>query len=180
MTAQISLSYRNPLKSRFGEAFLKSVPASPGVYFFLDEGGDPLYIGKSDCLRKRVRGYASAKPGRVAEHTLEMLELASRVEWELHATGAQALAREAELIRLMRPPFNIAGIEAVPYVYVGVKPGRPRGACARWVDFRVSRAPLGAGFATYGCFRRRREAKAGYTALLRLFFASSRADERFH
>lgn len=177
---KISLGYQNPLKARFAEEFFREVPSQPGVYFFLDEEGDILYVGKSDCLRKRLRSYSTAKPGLVPEHTLEMLELTARVRWELASSGASALAREADLIRLLRPPFNIAGTEPLAYVYIGMRTRTTKRAEFRVVDFRVSRQVLSEEFVTYGCFRHRGKAKAGYTALLRLLFVASCERDRVH
>lgn len=176
----ISLGYTNPFRSRFSEEFFKTLPAQPGVYFFLDAGGEPLYIGKADHLRKRLLQYASAKPGQVKEHTLEMLELASEVKWELFETGAEALAREGDLLRAVKPPFNVAGTHAVPYLFFGTKVSNETDKLGyKPTEFRLSYSKLGTDFKSYGCFHRRGKAKAAYSALLRLLFASTCSRERF-
>ena len=42
---------------------LGSIPDAPGVYEFLGDQGEVLYIGKSKCLRKRVHSYFTPNPG---------------------------------------------------------------------------------------------------------------------
>jgi len=42
------------------EPTLKSLPAKPGVYLFLDAAGQVLYVGKAKSLRPRVRSYFQA------------------------------------------------------------------------------------------------------------------------
>lgn len=187
---RLSLSYENPLRVRFGEDYFKRIPRDPGVYVFLDARGEPLYIGKADCLRKRLMSYQAAKPGRVQDHILEMIELARGIRWELHESGERALQRESELIRAVRPPFNIAGAFSAPSLFWGVRFGslgksRPSGAPSSGgglvpVDFRLSHAEIGDGHTTYGCFQARGKTKAGYSALLRLLFVSVCERERYH
>lgn len=171
-----SFSYANPLKKRFGDEYFRSLPSIPGVYFFMGEGGAHLYIGKAADLKKRLASYLRAKPGRAADHTLEMLELAREIRIERHASGDEALAREAELIRAIRPPFNIAGTDPVPYLYVGIRTSGDE------VDFRLThrRELFAGGFKWYGCYKNRGRVKAGYSALLRLFFAANCRRPRFH
>ena len=176
---QISLSYVNPIKARFGDEFFSQIPTESGVYYFLDADDAPLYIGKADSLRKRLRQYATAKPGQVREHTLEMLEMAERITWELTPDGTHALVREGELLRVLKPPFNILGVEAVPYIYIGTRVGMRDAKGDYKIDFRLSYSPLPRAFKSYGCFKNRGKAKAGYSALLRLLYASTCTRERF-
>ncbi len=173
--------YLNPLRERYDDAFFRALPRNPGVYFFLGEDGEPLYIGKADCLKKRLMSYRLARPGTVPDHTLEMLEMAVTIRWELHPTGKDALRRESDLLRSIRPPFNIAGTDAIEYLMLGLK--HPRGMRSLpgnvRVEFRLSHRELPPEFSVFGRFQHRGKTKAGYTALLRLFFASVYAKERF-
>ncbi len=177
---QISFGYENPLKVKFGETFFKDLPNVPGVYFFLNEKCAPLYIGKADNLHKRLMSYQAAKPGTMPEHILEMLELASDIRWEQHESGAAALTRESELIQIVRPPYNIAGTDPISYLFLGTRIGEIKTSETVSVDFRLSRMKIKEGFSNYGCFRPRGKVKAGYSALLRLFYASLCPRERFH
>ncbi|MEO5970513.1 MAG: GIY-YIG nuclease family protein [Bdellovibrionia bacterium] len=183
-------SYENPLRRRFDEAFVKNLPQQPGVYFFLDEKKNPLYIGKADQLKKRLSSYWLAKPGKVADHTLEMLELVADVQWEIHHSGKLALRREADLIRAFKPPYNIAGTEPVPYLYIGLKYPNLTNSIAskqartehpsRIIDFRLSHHPVEEGYQLFGCYMHRGKVKAGYSALLRLLHVSVIEKDRYN
>ena len=173
-----NFTYENPLRRRFNKTFLKNLPQKSGVYFFLDGNKKVLYIGKADRLKKRLNSYWLAKPGTVADHTLEMLEFVEDLKWEIHPTGQLALKRECDLIRALKPPYNIAGTDPAPYLYIGLKypalhegkyPQLSRtGEIYRIVDFRLTHHPLQEGFRLFGCFKHRGQVKAGYSALLRL------------
>ncbi|WP_423924939.1 hypothetical protein [Candidatus Palauibacter sp.] len=86
---------------------MPDLPASPGVYVFVDAYGHPLYVGKSVNLRRRVRGYFYSG-GPSNERLAEMLRIARGVE--THPTGSDLEARlvEAERILGQRPPYNKA------------------------------------------------------------------------
>jgi hypothetical protein len=167
------------LHERFGEDFFTKLPKAPGVYFFLDERGDPLYIGKADSLKNRLSSYRRARPGGVPDHTLEMIELARDLRWEIHSSGPEALRREAELLEALRPPFNIAGTAPV-YLVLGLKPAPclNKNRASRLVDFRLSHFPFDEGYTLFGCFRAKRRVRRGYGALLRLLSAATGDQER--
>ena len=84
----------------------EDLPAAPGIYRFLGERGELLYIGKSVNLRRRVRGYfyGGGPKGRLAD----LAVLARGVEH--HRTGSDLEARllEARAILEHRPRFNRA------------------------------------------------------------------------
>jgi predicted GIY-YIG superfamily endonuclease len=188
--------YLNPLrdpnrkgerKRLFDDEFFKNIPARPGVYFFLNRERGLLYIGKADDLKKRIMSYRNAKPGSVADHTLEMLELIEEIRWELHSSGKKALIREAELLHALRPPYNIVGTEPDPYLFLGFRVRESRNSSLTRVEFRLSYLPISQPadqdkptFQVYGCFKHRAKVKAGYLALLRLFHVSCNPEVRMH
>jgi excinuclease ABC subunit C len=181
---EISHGYQNPLADLWDKTFFHSLPLDPGVYFFLDKRGEPLYIGKANQLKKRLQSYANAKPGRVGEHILEMLEHVRNLRWEIHESGEAALIRESELIRAYRPPFNIIGTEPVPYLYCGLRIVERSEPLAP-VEFRLTHRDPEDGDAEaedlslFGCFPHRGKTKLGYSALLRLLFAATCRRDRF-
>src|SRR5690606_15838471 len=63
----------NPLRTRLGEVFFKSVPASPGVYLMRDRSGNVLYVGMSQSLRERLRSYCYLNAGNTSRRRLRML-----------------------------------------------------------------------------------------------------------
>ncbi|MFG1944690.1 DEDD exonuclease domain-containing protein [Nonomuraea sp. NPDC048826] len=82
----------------------ESVPHAPGVYFFEDERGEILYIGKSTNLRNRVRSYFTASETR--PRIREMIGIADRVRHIVCATGLEAEVRELRLIGGAKPRYN--------------------------------------------------------------------------
>jgi excinuclease ABC subunit C len=87
------------------ENALATIPPDPGVYRMLDGKGDALYVGKARCLRKRVASYA--QPARLSERLRRMIAETVSVEVVTTHTEAEALLLEANLIKRLKPRFNI-------------------------------------------------------------------------
>lgn len=174
----ISFGFENPLKIRFGDEYFKNLPKDPGVYTFLDRHGVPLYIGKADNLKRRLMSYQAAKPGQATDHILEMIEHAVDLRFEVFKCGTDALKRESELIRSVRPRYNVALNYDVNYLYVGFRTNAVSASASK-LEFRLSHMDIHEGFTSFGCFRHRGKVKAGYSALLRLIFAAHCPRERF-
>lgn len=84
---------------------IDDLPATPGVYFFLDSKGKPLYIGKAINIRKRVFQHFDRKRGKTA---LQLEKVAS-VKYEETGNEFISLLREAEAIQHYWPEWNKAG-----------------------------------------------------------------------
>ncbi len=113
MTAASSPS-RDGLESR-----LPRVPHDPGVYRFLGEGGEVLYVGKAKDLRKRVASYFSR--GRTPHgRTGEMLAQARDLDWVVTATESEALLLEDNFIKEARPPYNLRLRDDKSYPYIEI------------------------------------------------------------
>lgn len=82
-------------------ASIDALPAAPGVYFFRDRAGQPLYIGKSINIRSRVLAHL-----RTAEETA-MLAATRRIDFQRTAGEIGALLLESQLIKLHQPPYNV-------------------------------------------------------------------------
>ena len=78
------------------------LPAEPGVYQFL-AGETTLYVGKAVDLRSRVRSYADPRSERIRQ----MRERAETVDVAVTDTETQALLLEANLIKRLRPRYNV-------------------------------------------------------------------------
>jgi excinuclease ABC subunit C len=87
------------------EAALATLPLSPGVYRMLDAAGDALYVGKARSLKKRVASYIQS--GRLDERLRRMVSETCAVEVVTTHTEAEALLLEANLIKRLKPRFNI-------------------------------------------------------------------------
>ena len=80
----------------------KDLPTEPGVYQFRS-GETTLYVGKAVDLRDRVPSYADPRSGRIRG----MVERADRIEFAVTDTETQALLLEANLIKRLRPRYNV-------------------------------------------------------------------------
>ncbi|MDF1486841.1 DEDD exonuclease domain-containing protein [Tessaracoccus caeni] len=87
------------------------LPEKAGVYYFVHESADPhkpktevLYVGKSKCLRRRVRSYFTAAETRPRIH--EMVRVATGVRYVECATELEADVRELRMIAAWAPRYN--------------------------------------------------------------------------
>ncbi len=87
------------------EQALQTMPLSPGVYRMLDARGEALYVGKAKSLRKRVYSYTQI--GRLNERLRRMVSETVTMEIVTTHTEAEALLLEANLIKRLKPRFNI-------------------------------------------------------------------------
>lgn len=81
-----------------------SLPSAPGVYVFKDERGEPLYIGTSIDIKRRVRNYFTASEQRT--RMAEMVRLATSVTPIVCHTTLEAQVRELRLIAEHKPRYN--------------------------------------------------------------------------
>ncbi|MGA9866439.1 MAG: excinuclease ABC subunit UvrC [Acetobacteraceae bacterium] len=81
------------------------MPTGPGVYRMLDAKGEALYVGKARNLKRRVVAYTQI--GRLAERLRRMVTETVSMEVVTTHTEAEALLLEANLIKRMKPRFNI-------------------------------------------------------------------------
>lgn len=98
-----------PLVERLGREFFLNAPRCPGVYVMRDAADAPVYVGKAKNLRQRLAAYRVANPERMPRRHLRLLRTVRRIEFEECPDGPTALAREAQLLRSLRPRFNRAG-----------------------------------------------------------------------
>jgi excinuclease ABC subunit C len=87
------------------ERALATMPQSPGVYRMLDGRGEALYVGKARSLKKRVVSYTQV--ARLPERLRRMVAETISMEIVTTHTEAEALLLEANLIKRLKPRFNI-------------------------------------------------------------------------
>jgi len=87
------------------EAALATLPLSPGVYRMLDARGDALYVGKARALKRRVVAYTQV--ARLPERLRRMVSETVAMEIVTTHTEAEALLLEANLIKRLKPRYNI-------------------------------------------------------------------------
>lgn len=99
---------------RLGGDFFRQLPEQPGVYLMRDANDTILYVGKAKNLRKRLATYRVANPDRLPRRHLRLLRSVTRIEIQECPDELGALAREADLLRTVRPRFNRAGTWPAP------------------------------------------------------------------
>ena len=88
------------------ENAVRLAPTSPGVYRMLNAAHDVLYVGKAKNVKKRLTSYARVNaplPARI----LRMIAATTNVEIVSTTTETEALLLEANLIKQLRPRFNV-------------------------------------------------------------------------
>jgi excinuclease ABC subunit C len=101
------------------ESAVRHAPTSPGVYRMLNAANDVLYVGKAKNVRKRLASYArvsAVQPARI----LRMIAATVTVEIISTSTETEALLLEANLIKQLRPRFNVQlrDDKSFPYILI--------------------------------------------------------------
>jgi DNA polymerase-3 subunit epsilon len=84
---------------------IESIPDEPGIYYFYNEKGDLIYIGKSRNLRQRITTHLS---NNTSNRSMEMRDLIADVDWEPTGSELIALLKESFEIKLNKPVYNRA------------------------------------------------------------------------
>ncbi len=85
--------------------FAKLAPPGPGVYRMIDGKGEVLYVGKAKSIKKRVINYA--RPTAYDARIARMIAATVTMEFVTTKTETEALLLEANLIKRLRPRFNV-------------------------------------------------------------------------
>lgn len=98
--------------------YLRHLPYKPGVYRMLGARGDVLYVGKARSLKKRVASYS-----KLTGHTVRigrMIQATASMEFITTETETEALLLEANLIKRLKPYYNVLlrDDKSFPYILI--------------------------------------------------------------
>ena len=141
------------------QELVRRLPNAPGVYRMMDAAGDVLYVGKARSLRKRVANYAQGR-GHTSRIARMVRETAS-MEFVTTRTETEALLLEANLIKRLRPRFNVLLRDDKSFPYIVITRDHPspgifkhRGARSRKGDYFGPFASAGAVDRTINALQR--------------------------
>jgi excinuclease ABC subunit C len=120
--------------------FARHAPVAPGVYRMIGAGGEVLYVGKAKSIKKRILSYA--RGAGLETRIARMVAATTSIEFVTTATETEALLLEANMIKRLRPRFNVLlrDDKSFPYILItrGDKPAqicKHRGARNRDGDY---------------------------------------------
>jgi len=151
---------------KFGADLLRELPEAPAVYLFKDEEGGILYVGKAKNVRRRLSQYRNASRRKAHRKMRELVRVAHALEVRLEPSEHDALVRENELIRELRPEYNVDGAYSFLYPAIGTG-GDDDGRL--WLCIASQTEPYDAlDLRWHGCFRPKWRAREAFDALVSL------------
>ncbi len=132
--------------------FVTRLPPSPGVYRMLGDKGEVLYVGKARNLKNRVSSYA--KIGGQSQRIALMISLTSDMEFVRTATETEALLLEANLIKRLKPRFNIILRDDKSFAEILVRADHPFPQILKHRGARTTKGRYFGPFASAGAVNR--------------------------
>ena len=153
------------------ERALETMPLTPGVYRMLGANGDALYVGKARALRKRVTSYTQL--ARLPERLRRMVNETVAMEIVTTHTEAEALLLEANLIKRLKPRYNIVLRDDKSYPWLVLTEDHPYPQIAKHRGARTRKGSY------YGPFASAWSVNQTVTAMQRVFLLRSCRDTVF-
>ena len=103
---------------------LRSLASGPGVYRFVDDKGEVLYVGKARNLQKRVASYFRAAGRGLSPKVQALVERTHAIDTTVTHTETEALLLENNLIKSLKPRYNVVlrDDKSYPYIFVSDQP----------------------------------------------------------
>lgn len=150
---------------KFGAQLVSNAPTGPGVYRFSNDAGLVIYVGKAKNLRRRLANYRNATRKRIHRKQRILVREAARLTYESCESEQAALLLESQLIRELRPAYNVDGAFVFLYPSVGLHiNSRSVLLCFTTHPERYAHLELN----WYGCFRSRPRVKSAFHVLIDL------------
>ncbi|MDJ0866556.1 MAG: nucleotide excision repair endonuclease [Myxococcota bacterium] len=160
---------------KFGAQLVRELPDAPGVYLFKDAGGRVLYAGKAKSLRRRLASYRNASRRKAHRKMRTLVREAASLEVRHQPSERAALILENELIRTLRPPYNVDGAYSFLYPAIGLG-GDARQALLCFTTHPDAWDALGLDW--FGVFRSRPRALEAFEALAALLGRAGHREPR--
>lgn len=150
---------------------LKSLPSKAGVYRMLDADGEALYVGKARDLSKRVPSYT--RPTNLNARLMRMVAETHHLEIIVTSTEVEALLLESNLIKQLRPRFNILLRDDKSFAHIKLTADHPFGRLVKHRGPQNQKADYFGPFASAGAVNRT------LTSLTRAFMLRTCSDADF-
>ena len=124
--------------------FWKHAPLGPGVYRMIGGDGEVLYVGKARSIKKRVQAYTT--PERQSIRIARMVAQTCSMVFVTTETEAEALLLEANLIKQLRPRYNVLLRDDKSFPYLLIAGGH---AASRLMKHRGARSIAGDYFGPF-------------------------------
>jgi DNA polymerase-3 subunit epsilon len=104
-TSLLKNARASKLNPKLDLAKIETIPEEPGIYYFYNEKGDLIYIGKSRNLQQRISTHLS---NNTTNRAMEMRDIIADIDWEITGSELIALLKESYEIKRNKPVYNRA------------------------------------------------------------------------
>ncbi len=150
---------------------LKTLPPRPGVYRMENAKGEVLYVGKAKNLKKRVAAYT--RPERLTPRIARVVGACAKLEIVTTHTEAEALLLESNLIKRLKPRYNVLLRDDKSFPYIRITAGHD------WPQITKHRGARDAPGEYFGPFASAGAVNATLAQLARAFPLRSCSDSVF-